>query len=154
MTARMSRTPGRGWAAVLALGILWLAGCSHSSHSRSDSVSAAGTPPAVAATNSEPPSSSVTATTAAKPPPEALYAGQKTCPVTGAVLGSMGPAVPVNAGGMTIYVCCQACVAKVQGDPATYVLKVEAERAGRSDTPSSAGGCCKSGQSGGGCCGH
>lgn len=59
-----------------------------------------------------------------------LSAGQKTCPVTGAELGSMGPPVPVTVGGQTIYVCCQGCVAKVQRNPDTYLRKVANERAG------------------------
>ncbi len=35
------------------------------------------------------------------------YAGQKTCPVTGEALGSMGAPVPVTVKGQTIYVCCE-----------------------------------------------
>lgn len=60
----------------------------------------------------------------------AAYGGQKTCPVTGAALGSMGPPIPVTVQGQTIYVCCPACVAKVQRDPDAYLRKVEVERAG------------------------
>lgn len=59
-----------------------------------------------------------------------VYGGQKTCPVTGKALGAMGPPVPVVVKEQTIYVCCQGCVAKVQGDPDTYLSKVEAECAG------------------------
>jgi len=59
------------------------------------------------------------------------YGGQKTCPVTGDVLGSMGPPIPVGlVGGQTIYVCCRGCANRVQRDPATYLRKVEAERNG------------------------
>ncbi|MBX9681134.1 MAG: hypothetical protein K2X38_20445 [Gemmataceae bacterium] len=57
------------------------------------------------------------------------YGGQKTCPVTGDALGSMGAPIPVSvAGGETIYVCCRGCENKVRQDPATYLRKVETER--------------------------
>lgn len=59
---------------------------------------------------------------------ERLYGGQKTCPVTGEALDSMGSPVPVALKGETIYVCCPACVAKVQRDPDAYLQKVRAER--------------------------
>ena len=59
------------------------------------------------------------------------YGGQKSCPVTGDALGSMGPAIPVAlADGQTIYVCCRGCANRVQRDPQTYFRKVEAERSG------------------------
>ena len=60
---------------------------------------------------------------------EKPYGGQKTCPVMGEELGSMGPAVPVTVRGETIYVCCRGCAGKVQRDPDKYIPKVLAERA-------------------------
>ena len=60
---------------------------------------------------------------------EKPYGGQKTCPVMGEELGSMGPAVPVTVKGETIYVCCQGCASKVQRDLDKYLPKVLAERA-------------------------
>ena len=66
------------------------------------------------------------------PPAQGLYGGQKTCPVTGHELGSMGAPIPVTVKGQTIYVCCRGCVAKVQRDPDTFLRKVEAERGQRS----------------------
>ena len=65
---------------------------------------------------------------AASPPAEALYGGQRTCPVTGAALGSMGSPVPVTLNGQTAYVCCRACVAKAQRDPDAFLRKVQADR--------------------------
>ena len=60
---------------------------------------------------------------------QAAYGGQKTCPVTGEALGSMGAPISVNTpGGQTIYVCCRGCANRVLRDPATYSQKVEAER--------------------------
>src|SRR5207245_72414 len=68
------------------------------------------------------------------------YAGQVFCPVTGEKLGLRGPAVPVQTAigekkpsffgkltgkkptpGAVVYVCCPACVAKVQSNPSTYL---------------------------------
>ena len=63
--------------------------------------------------------------------PAAGVGGQKTCPVSGEALGSMGPPVPVTVKGQTIYVCCQGCVESVQRDPDTYLAKVIQERTGK-----------------------
>lgn len=94
------------------------------------------------------------------PPVQGLYGGQKTCPVTGHDLGSMGAPIPVTVKGQTIYVCCQGCVAKLQRDPDTFLRKVETERSqpqsmsspSNSSSRSGSGGCCGGG--GGGCCCH
>ncbi len=58
------------------------------------------------------------------------YGGQKTCPVTGEALGSMGPPIPVTVKGQTIYVCCEGCVEAVQSDPDVYLAKAMRERSG------------------------
>lgn len=39
---------------------------------------------------------------------------QRTCPVTGDLLGSMGKPIKVNVNGRFIFVCCQGCVAAVR----------------------------------------
>ena len=57
------------------------------------------------------------------------YGGQKTCPVMGEELGSMGSAIPVTVKGQAIYVCCRGCATRVQRDPDAYLPRVEAERA-------------------------
>jgi YHS domain-containing protein len=59
--------------------------------------------------------------------PEDLYGGQKSCPVTGKPLGSMGKPLAVEVNGQTIYVCCQGCVAKVKANPDFYIAKVKKE---------------------------
>jgi hypothetical protein len=59
----------------------------------------------------------------------APYGGQKTCPVTGEELGSMGKPVPVTLKGETVYVCCRGCAAKAQADPDKTLAAVAAERA-------------------------
>ena len=57
------------------------------------------------------------------------YGGQKTCPVTGEDLGSMGEPVSVTVNGRTIFVCCPGCAAKAQADPKNMLAKVDSERA-------------------------
>ena len=61
-------------------------------------------------------------------PTSSLYGGQKTCPVTGDELDSMGPPVAITVKGERIFVCCEGCTAKVKGDPDLYLAKVMAER--------------------------
>ena len=48
---------------------------------------------------------------------------QKVCPVTGGQLGSMGTPVKVMIGDQAVYLCCKACVGKVQKDPELYRQK-------------------------------
>lgn len=57
------------------------------------------------------------------------YGGQKTCPVTGEELGSMGKPIPVTVKGQTVYVCCRGCAAKAQADPDKTLAAVANERA-------------------------
>ena len=56
------------------------------------------------------------------------YGGQRNCPVTGEALGSMGPPIPVNVQGQTVYVCCQGCSKRLLREPDKYLAKVAAER--------------------------
>ncbi len=57
------------------------------------------------------------------------FGGQKTCPVTGEELGSMGKPVPVTVKGQTVYVCCRGCAGKAQADPDKTLAAVAADRA-------------------------
>jgi YHS domain-containing protein len=66
--------------------------------------------------------------------PAGAYAGQRTCPVTGAALTSAAKPVAVAAKGETIYVCCQGCALKVRLNPEPYLAKVRAERASSAGT--------------------
>ena len=52
---------------------------------------------------------------------------QRTCPVTGEELGSMGNPISVTVKGETVLVCCKGCVKKVQQSPDKYLAKVRAE---------------------------
>jgi Cu(I)/Ag(I) efflux system membrane fusion protein len=42
------------------------------------------------------------------------------CPVSGLRLGSMGRPLQVDMGAQKVWVCCQACVAKLKSNPANY----------------------------------
>ncbi|MCA9134162.1 MAG: hypothetical protein KDA45_13435 [Planctomycetales bacterium] len=50
----------------------------------------------------------------------AAVARQKTCPVSGKPLGSMGDPLAVDVAGQQVYVCCAACVNAVRANPQTY----------------------------------
>ncbi|HEY4760073.1 MAG TPA: hypothetical protein VIH42_05775 [Thermoguttaceae bacterium] len=54
---------------------------------------------------------------------QAGIASQKVCPVSGGKLGSMGTPIKVMVGNQPIYLCCEACIRKVQDNPAQYVAK-------------------------------
>lgn len=56
------------------------------------------------------------------------YDGQKTCPVTGEELGSMGKPVAVALKGETVYVCCRGCAAKARETPDETLAAVAADR--------------------------
>ncbi len=49
---------------------------------------------------------------------------QKTCPVTGLKLGSMGDPIPVLVGGRKVWTCCDACPPKLKANPAKYLAKL------------------------------
>ncbi len=51
---------------------------------------------------------------------------QKTCPVTGAKLGSMGEPFPVEVGGRKVWTCCSACEPRLKADPAKYLAGLPA----------------------------
>ena len=57
------------------------------------------------------------------------FGGQKTCPMTGEELGSMGKPLTVTLKGQTVYVCCRGCVAKAQADADKTLAAVAADRA-------------------------
>ena len=46
------------------------------------------------------------------PSPVGGTIAQQVCPVTGKLLGSMGPAIPVMIGDRTVYVCCEVRIRK------------------------------------------
>ena len=48
---------------------------------------------------------------------------QQVCPVSRAMLGSMGGPVKVLVGEHALYLCCPGCIAKVKESPEKFVLK-------------------------------
>lgn len=44
------------------------------------------------------------------PEDRALAEAQKTCPISGSALGSMGPGIKVAVDGKEVFVCCDKCV--------------------------------------------
>jgi hypothetical protein len=50
---------------------------------------------------------------------------QKTCPVTGMRLGSMGRPGRVVVLGRTVLVCCDGCAPKLKAEPAKYLAKID-----------------------------
>jgi YHS domain-containing protein len=59
------------------------------------------------------------------------YDGQKTCPVSGKNLGTMGKPIAVKVGGKTYYLCCRGCLATFNANQAVYTAKVDKERANK-----------------------
>jgi hypothetical protein len=49
---------------------------------------------------------------------------QKTCPVTGEALGSMGTPFRVEIGGKVVLLCCEHCTKELRQHPAKYLAKV------------------------------
>jgi hypothetical protein len=46
---------------------------------------------------------------------------QKTCPVSGEALMTMGAPVKVSQGDRAVFLCCKSCLKAVQADPAKYL---------------------------------
>jgi len=54
-----------------------------------------------------------------------LVKQQKTCPVTGAPLDSMGGPIAVEIEGRRVFICCKACEAPLKKDPQKYFAKLK-----------------------------
>jgi Cu(I)/Ag(I) efflux system membrane fusion protein len=63
---------------------------------------------------------------------------QKTCPVEGAELGTMGPPIAVEISGENVWTCCDACPPKLKADPARYLAKHAAVAPARTKEPTAA----------------
>lgn len=50
---------------------------------------------------------------------------QRTCPVTGDILGSDGTPIKVRVDGRDVFVCCEECVAVLQKDPGKYLIALD-----------------------------
>jgi hypothetical protein len=58
------------------------------------------------------------------PEDRALAEAQKTCPVTGELLGSMGVPIKVTVEGRDAFVCCEGCVDELKNNFAKYEDKL------------------------------
>ncbi len=61
----------------------------------------------------------------------ALAERQKTCPVTGKPLGSMGTPKRVEVSGQVVFLCCKGCEAALRSDPQRYMAKLPDAGRGR-----------------------
>ena len=114
------------WALSVVLGAA-LVGCS--AEQKADPGSTTATPSAQSATAETSQASDQDAEVKdalAKPSPEdrALAAAQKTCPVTGELLGSMGVPIKLTAQGRAAFVCCEGCVDELKNNFAKYEDKL------------------------------
>jgi Cu(I)/Ag(I) efflux system membrane fusion protein len=55
---------------------------------------------------------------------QSLIARQKTCPVTGKALGSMGPPCRVVVNGVTVFLCCDGCEPALKENPGKYLSQL------------------------------
>lgn len=52
---------------------------------------------------------------------------QHVCPVSGEMLGVMGPPVKVDVQGQQVWICCEGCRDQLLADPEQYLAKLRAE---------------------------
>ncbi len=57
----------------------------------------------------------------------ALAERQRTCPVTGQPLGSMGPPKRITVLGRIVFLCCEGCESRLRREPAKYLAKLPAK---------------------------
>ena len=50
---------------------------------------------------------------------------QHMCPVSGEMLGVMGPPIKVAVDGRDVWICCEGCRQKLLDDPAMYLAKLK-----------------------------
>ena len=54
----------------------------------------------------------------------ALATKQKTCPVTGELLGSMGAPIKIDVKGQPVFICCEGCKEDLLAKPDEYLAKL------------------------------
>lgn len=52
---------------------------------------------------------------------------QHVCPVSGEMLGTMGPPLKVDVNGRTVWICCDGCKNKLLANPSEYLAKLTPE---------------------------
>jgi YHS domain-containing protein len=50
---------------------------------------------------------------------------QHVCPVSGEMLGTMGPPIKVDVAGKTVWICCDGCKDKLLASPDEYLSKMK-----------------------------
>lgn len=62
----------------------------------------------------------------AKLSPEEASSAEKqhVCPVSGEMLGSMGPPMKVDVKGQQVWICCDGCREELQANPDKYLAKL------------------------------
>lgn len=65
----------------------------------------------------------------AKLSPEDAAAAQRQhiCPVSGEMLGTMGPPLKIDVKGQKVWICCEGCKEKLLASPDEYLAKVKKE---------------------------
>ena len=58
------------------------------------------------------------------PEDRSLAEKQKSCPVTGELLGSMGAPIKVDVNGKPVVICCEGCMEELLKKPDEYLAKV------------------------------
>jgi Cu(I)/Ag(I) efflux system membrane fusion protein len=53
-----------------------------------------------------------------------LAISQRTCPITGATLGSMGVPAKITIRNQTVFLCCKGCISKAKANPTETLKKV------------------------------
>ena len=53
-----------------------------------------------------------------------LATKQKTCPVTGELLGSMGAPIKIDVKGQPVFICCEGCKEDLLAKPDEYIAKL------------------------------
>ena len=63
----------------------------------------------------------------AKLPPEDKASAEKQhiCPVSGEMLGTMGPPKKVDVNGQQVWICCDGCREELQANPDEYLAKLK-----------------------------
>lgn len=80
------------------------------------------------ATGSEGPDDEVKAELAKLSPEDAASAEQqRICPVSGQLLGSMGPPIKVEVDGREVWICCEGCRDPLLENPEKHLASLEAD---------------------------
>jgi hypothetical protein len=110
------------FAILLAAGVLAVAGCTDTHH-----------PTEPGGQTAKPVDEAKIKANLDKLSPEdrALAEAQKTCPIGGEPLGSMGVPMKLEVKGQPVFICCEGCKAGALKDPEKTLQKVEELKKGK-----------------------